>query len=486
MRKFENNVQFIKYSVLKEVAKGKYNDVLEKIIPGIPEKIITGPKAQTRCCIYKERAIINERVKLALGGDKNNKNIVEVIDIACDDCPVDKYVVTSACRGCLAHKCQAACNFGAIKIIDQKAVIDSAKCKECGKCAAVCPYNAIAEMNRPCIKACLAKAISINPESKKASIDNEKCIQCGACVYQCPFGAIMDKSYILDIIDLLIDSNNNNNYKVYAIIAPAISSQFTYAKIEQVVTGIKKLGFHSVVEAALGADIIAQFETHQVIKELKEKDFITTSCCPSFVEYIKKNYPMLTENISEAISPMIATARLIKSTDPTGKVIFIGPCIGKKAEAMKEEYLNDIDYVMTFEELQAFLDAKEIDVAKCEEGLLDNASYFGRIFARSGGVTQAIKHVADSEGFEREILPVICDGLDECKKALTLAGLKRLDGNFIEGMACKGGCICGPSSLSHGPKDKNEVDKYASLSMEKSINNSLRILDTSKLNLLNH
>lgn len=486
MRKFENNVQFMKYSVLKEVAKGKYDNTLENILPSIPEKIITGPMAQIRCCIYKERAIINERVKLAIGGNKENKNIVEVIDIACDDCPVDKYVVTSACRGCLAHKCQAACNFDAIKIIEQRAVIDPGKCKECGKCATACPYNAIAEMNRPCIKACLAKAISINPESKKASIDNEKCIQCGACVYQCPFGAIMDKSYILDIIDLLLKSNNNLNYKVYAIIAPAISSQFTYAKIEQVVTGIKKLGFHSVVEAALGADIIAQFETDQVIQELKNKEFITTSCCPAFVEYIKKNYLMLADNISEAISPMIATARLIKNTDSTAKIVFIGPCIGKKAEAMKEEYLQDIDYVMTFEELQAFLDAKEIDVGKCEEGLLDNASYYGRLFARSGGVSEAIKHVAENEKFDTEIIPVICDGLDECKKALTLAKLKRLEGNLIEGMACKGGCICGPASLSHGPKDKNEVDKYANLSLEKSISSSLRVIDINQLNLLNH
>lgn len=483
MREFENYVQYIKYSVLKEVAKSKYNNSLDTDILSIPEKIVKGPEAESRCCIYKERAIINERVKLALGGNKDNKNLIEVIDMACDDCPIHRYVVTDACRGCLAHKCVTTCKFDAIKVVNQKSQIDTKKCKECGQCAKMCPYNAIVEVKRPCIKACQADAINIDSQTKHAIIDNDKCVQCGSCVFQCPFGAIMDKSYILDIIDLLNHSNNNKNYKVYAVIAPAISSQFTYAKIEQVVEGIKQIGFHSVVEAALGADIIAHYETNQVVKELEELDFITTSCCPAFVEYINKNYPKLLHNVSNAVSPMIATARLIKQTDESAKIVFIGPCIAKKQEASKEVFSNDIDYVMTFEELQAFLDAKEIEVEKCEEGVLDNASYFGRIFARSGGVTEAIKHVAENEEFDKTIEPVICDGLEECKKALTLASLNRLKGNFIEGMACKGGCICGPASLSHGPKDKREVDQYASLSLEKCVKNSIRVLNVDNLNL---
>jgi [FeFe] hydrogenase (group B1/B3) len=483
LRKFENHVQYIKYSVLKEVAKSKYNNTLEKDLLDIPEKIIEGEEAVTRCCVYKERAIIKERVKLALGGNKDNPNLIEVLNIACDDCHINKYIVTDACRGCLAHKCVTSCKFDAIDIVNQKSQINTDKCKECGQCVKNCPYNAIVEVKRPCIKSCEAGAIIIDPETKLASIDYEKCVQCGSCVYQCPFGAIMDKSYILDVIDLLSESNNNKDYKVYAIIAPAISSQFTYAKIEQVITGIKKLGFHSVVEAALGADIIANYEAKQVVKELDELDFITTSCCPAFVEYIKKEYPKLVPNVSNAVSPMIATARLIKQTDPDAKIVFIGPCIGKKEEARKDEFKNDIDYVITFEELQAFLDAKEIKVEECEEGVLDNASYFGRIFARSGGVTEAIKHVATNEEFDKEIEPVVCDGLEECKKALTMANLNRLKGNFIEGMACKGGCISGPASLSHGVRDKREVDNYANLSLEKNIKNSIRVLNTGELNL---
>lgn len=483
MRTFENHVQYIKYSVLKEVAIAKYSDTLVADLIKIPEKIITGPKAQTRCCVYKERAIINDRIKLALGGNSSNLNNVEVIDIACDDCGVNKYLVTNACRGCLAHKCVSSCRFGAIKIINQKATIDIEKCKECGKCADACPYNAIVEVKRPCIKACSVNAIIINPDTKKASIDNDKCIQCGSCVFQCPFGAIMDKSFIINIIDLLNNSDHNKRYKTYAIIAPSISSQFTYAKIEQVITGIKEIGFHSVVEAALGADIIAYYEAHQIHEELQEKKFLTSSCCPAFVEHIHKNHPELIPNISHAVSPMIATARLIKQTDPTAKIVFIGPCIAKKMESQDSLLRNDLDFVMTFEELQALLDANTIDVGLCEEGVLDNASYYGRIFARSGGVSEALKHVYDSLKFEPSLDSVVCDGLDACQKALTLAKFNKLEGNFIEGMACKGGCICGPASLSHGPKDKNEVDKYAHLSLEKEILSAIRILDLKTLHL---
>lgn len=483
MRIFENHVQFVKYSVLKEVARAKYNNTLHTSLIDIPQKIISGPKAQTRCCIYKERAIVNERVKLAIGGNKSNPNHIEVIDLACDDCPVNKYIVTNACRGCLAHKCMTSCKFDAIQIVNQQAVIDPNKCKECGKCSDVCPYNAIVEVKRPCIKACPANAIIINSDTKKASIDNDKCIQCGSCVFQCPFGAIMDKSYIIDIIDLLVNSKNNTEYKTYAIIAPAISSQFTYAKIEQVVNGIKKLGFHSVVEAALGADIIAYYEAQQVHEELNEKSFLTTSCCPAFVEHINKHHSDFVSHISPAVSPMIATARLIKQTDPTAKIVFIGPCIAKKLEAQNELLIDDMDYVMTFEELQALLDANDIDIASCEEGVLDNASYYGRIFARSGGVTEAVLHIFQSLNLKSNIEPVICDGLEECQKALTLAKFNRLNGNFIEGMACKGGCICGPASLSHGPKDKNEVDKYANLSLEKNIESAIRVIDIYSLKL---
>lgn len=484
MRKFESNVQLIKYEVLKEVAKLTMNNELETEYHKIPKKIIPGPEPRTRCCVYKERAILDERVKLAMGGDKNNKNIIEVIDIACDECPANRFVVTEACRGCLAHRCSEVCPVGAIQHIGHKAYIDQSKCIECGKCREVCPYNAIADVKRPCIKACNASALSIN-ENKKVVIDNEKCIQCGACVYQCPFGAIMDKSYIVDVIELLKNAKENKDTKVYAVIAPAISSQFTYANIEQVITGIKKLGFHDVVEAALGADIVAYHEAIEFAENVGEKGVVTTSCCPAFVSYIEKNYPELINNISNTVSPMIAISRLIRSLDEKAKIVFIGPCTAKKMEIQREELKGDTDYVITFEELAAMLDAGEISLKECESGILNNASFFGRIFARSGGVTDAIKHVIKEEELNVDFKPVSCDGLKECDKALKIAKLNRLNGNFIEGMACKGGCIGGPASLHHGPKDKKEVDKYGKLASETSVRDSLRVFELDKINLEN-
>ncbi|WP_105614512.1 4Fe-4S dicluster domain-containing protein [Vallitalea okinawensis] len=480
MRKFENYVQYTKYKVLKEVAHSTLQDSLEEDLLDIPEKIIPGPQAETRCCIYKERAIINERIKLAMKGDQTQPTHIEVIPLACDECPVDRYTVTEACRGCLAHKCKDVCPFGAISIVGQRAIIDPLKCRECGKCAEVCPFNAIAEVQRPCIRACEANAITYDSESKKASINEDHCVQCGACVFQCPFGAIMDQSYITNVIRLL-KNKKDSDAKVYALIAPAISSQFTYARINQVVTGIKKLGFHSVIEVALGADLVAFHETKHLAKELPEKEWLTSSCCPAFVDYIEKNYPDYKDHISTAISPMIATARLVKKTDPRAKIVFIGPCIAKKMEQQK--YAEDVDYVLTFEELQALLDAHQIAVEDCEDGLLDNASYFGRIFARSGGLSDAVTQAAKELKLDLTVTPVLGDGLKECDRHLKIATFNKLKGNFIEGMACKGGCICGPASLSHGPKDKNQVDKYGKLAMEKSITDSIRVLDINQVNL---
>ena len=223
MRKFDTKVQHLKYKVLREVARLAWNDTLYENLLDIPKQIVPGNKPSMRCCVYKERAILGERVKIALGGDKNNKNIIEVIDIACDECPVCGYEVTNACRGCLANRCEDVCKFGAISFdADHVAHIDKSKCKECGACAKACPFTAIVSRTRPCQNACKVKAISMNPDHS-AKIDNDKCIQCGACVYLCPFGAITDKSYIVNAIDMLKDSDS----RVYAVIAPSIASQFS-------------------------------------------------------------------------------------------------------------------------------------------------------------------------------------------------------------------------------------------------------------------
>ena len=475
MRKFDTKVQHLNYKVLREVARLAWENTLLENLMSIPEKIVPGKQPTMRCCVYKERAILGERIKLAMGGDKTNPNVIEVIEIACDECPVGGYEVTNACRGCLAHRCEDVCKFGALSFDrDHVAHIDKSKCKECGACAKVCPFGAIVSRKRPCQNACKVKAISMN-EDKSAKIDNSKCIQCGACVYQCPFGALLDKSYILDVIEILKNSKKNSGEsgnKVYAIVAPSISSQFSYAKLGQVITGLKNLGFHDVIEAALGADMVALAEA----KELSEKSILTSSCCPAFVQYIKSQFPQLLDSVSHTMSPMAVLAKYIKEHTPGAKVVFIGPCTAKKAEAQLESVKPYVDCVLTFEELQALFDSRDFELSTFEEGVLDNASYFGRIFARSGGLTDAAAQALKEQNIDFEVKPVVCDGIEACRMALLKLNKGVLDGNFIEGMACIGGCINGAGCLTHGDKNKAEVDKYGREALEKTITDAVSLL----------
>ena len=472
MRKFDTKVQHLKYKVLREVARQAWNDTLAENLLDIPKIIVPGKEPTMRCCVYKERAILSDRVKLAMGGDRENPNVIEVIETACDECPMGGYEVTNACRGCLAHRCEDVCRFGAITFDHlHMAHIDKTKCKNCGACSKVCPYTAIVDRKRPCENACKIKAIHMN-EDKTAAIDNEKCIACGACIYQCPFGAISDKSYILDVIDLLKKSRDNKEYKVYAVVAPAISSQFTYAKLGQVITGLKKLGFHTVIEAALGADMVADAES----RELVEKGFLTSSCCPAFVSYIERTFPDLVPFVSHNLSPMATVSKYIKEHEAPCKVVFIGPCTAKKAEIKRPEVRDYVDAALTFEELQALFDSRDFDIMNLEEGVLDNASYFGRIFARCGGLSDAVAEGIKEHGDTFDLKACSCDGIEECRTALLKKKKGLLDANFIEGMACIGGCIGGAVCLTHGEKNKAQVDKYGMEAYEKTIADAISIL----------
>lgn len=472
MQKFDTKVQYLKYRVLTEVARRAWGDTLMESVMDIPKTIAPGKVPTMRCCVYKEQAILAERVKLAMGGG-NSENVIQVIDIACDDCPAVGYQVTASCRGCLAHRCEAACRRGAISF-DHKheAHIDKSKCVECGMCAKVCPYSAIVNLKRPCQVACKIKAIDIN-EDNAARIDDEKCIQCGACVYQCPFGAISDKSFIINVIDMIKRSENNTKYKVYALIAPAIGSQMTYAKLGQIITGIKELGFFTTIEVALGADMVAQAES----RELVEKGFLTSSCCPAFVRYVKTAFPDLACHISHNLSPMGTLAKYIKEHDENAKIVFIGPCTAKKAEVRLDEVKPYVDAAITFEELQALLDSKDIDLTALEEGVLDNASYYGRIFARSGGLSDAVAEGLKEQHLDDfELKACACDGIEECRAALLRKSKNLLDANFIEGMACISGCIGGAGNLTHGDKNKAAVDKYGRQALEKTIESAVSML----------
>ena len=498
MRGIPSLITEIRKKVFTEVARmaysGDYTDMED-----IPFKIVPGQSPLHRESVFLERAIAGERVRLAMGLSLQpvqtrtlltegmdqaaiaeqyyEPPLVNIIPYACHACPTRQYRVNELCQGCLASSCQRVCPKGAIKFVNGKSRIDQKLCIKCGKCARSCPYNAITYLERPCQAACGMDAIGVD-EYGKACIDYDRRVSCGQCLVSCPFGAIVDKSFLLDALTIMRESENNTKYKVYAVVAPSISSQFSYAKTGQVVTGLRKIGFHSVIEAALGADMVAYAEA----AELVEKGFLTSSCCPAFVAYIKSAFPGLVDKISHNPSPMEAVARFIKRTDPTAKCVFVGPCTAKKME-FQQEHITGIDCVITFEELQALFDAREVNVENLEESLLDNASYYGRIFARSGGLSDAVAEALKEHGIPEDQFkanPIACDGIEECRIALLKANKNLLPNNFIEGMACVGGCIGGAACVTHGPKDKTEVNKYGQLAKEKTILDAIAVTQIAK------
>jgi [FeFe] hydrogenase (group B1/B3) len=446
-RTLRSAVSQLKYSVLKEVARLAWNGELLEKITDVPYAVVPGKTATMRCCVYKERAIVAKRAKLAIGGDKSDKNVVEVIDIACDECPVGGYEVTSACRGCIARECVAVCPKGAVDVAgDQRSEIDKDKCVNCGRCAKGCPYGAIRSHERPCKKSCEANAISM-AEDKSALIDGNKCVACGLCVTQCPFGAIMDKSFIVDMIGIIKNSKGNAVYKTYALIAPSITAHFKYAKPGQVVAGLEKMGFSRVMEVAKGADYVAMQEAMELSEKVDELKFMTSSCCPAFVSYIEKQAPELARHVSSNPSPMVEIAKRIKEYEPNAKTVFIGPCIAKKAEVMRGSNNKFIDCVITFEELHALFDSRDIDICSLDEIVPQDASRFGRLFAKSGGLSEAVENAVRAQKIDMELKPVVCNGLAECKKALRKLKSGVDLGNLVEGMACEGGCVGGAGGV---------------------------------------
>lgn len=464
-RKFDTNVQIMKNRVLTEVARKLWaGEDIFRSFDDIAAKTILPDEPSTSCCIYKDKAKLAERIRVALGGNHNSDHIIEIIGLICDECPEAGHTVTNLCRGCLAHECQGACKLGAITFENNHAVIDKSKCVECGQCAKACPYSAITNFKRPCEKACKADAICM-AETGEAVIDYDKCTSCGVCMNRCPFGAPIDKSYIADVIDIIKGSKDNTEYPVIAIVAPAIASQFAPVDLGQVITGIRKLGFAEVYEAALGADIIAYKES----AELEEKGRLLTSCCPAFVKYVENKFPALVPSISHNLSPMAELGRIIKADNPDAKVIFIGPCTAKKAEVLKDSVSPYVDSVITFEELLALLDSREIDVEMREKSEMDQATGYGRRFAHSGGVAAAAVQALKERGSSFEVNPICVSGLDKIKPILTRANKDLLVQNFIEGMACSGGCTGGAGCLKHTPKQDADIDSHADAATHQEI-----------------
>ena len=440
----DSNILKIKHDVLYEVAKMAYEGTLEEGRDDLPFKMIPGPQPNFRCCIYREREIIRQRVRLAEGkapGPEDDGNLVQVINSACAGCPISRYIVTDNCQKCLSRACKQACRFGAISIGRDKSYIDPSKCKECGQCAKACPYNAIADLMRPCMKSCPVNAISVSDDGTGiAVIDEEKCIRCGQCIHKCPFGAIGSKTSIVDIINHI-----RAGREVIAMLAPATIGQFgadiTLASWRD---ALSKLGFAEVEDVSLGADMTAMSEAREWLLALEQGEKKTTSCCPAFKRYVKQHFPELSSIVSETVSPMCAVSRWIKKNHPGAITVFIGPCIAKKYEAQLGQEGN-ADYALTYGEIRAMMRAKEVKLTAVPESE-NMGSVYGKKFAGAGGVTAAVLEAMKELGCTEDIDVCKCDGIEACKKALTLMKFGKLPQSFIEGMACEGGCVGGPSS----------------------------------------
>ena len=490
MRGIPSLITDIRKQVFTEVARMAYSGDYTQM-EDIPFRIVPGQSPLHRESVFLERAIAGERVRLAMGLSLQpvqqrtllsegmdqaaiaeqyyEPPLVNIIPYACHGCPTHRYFATELCQGCLAASCQRVCPKGAIKFVNGRSRITESQCIKCGKCAAACPYHAIVHLERPCQAACGMDAIGVD-EYGKAQIDYDRCVSCGQCLVSCPFGAIVDKSQIYQVIRAILEDGN-----VYAIVAPSFIGQFGKdVTVGKFLSAMKQLGFAGVVEVAAGADICAIEEAHDFMEKVpNEQKFLATSCCPSWRMMARRLFPKESGNISMTYTPMIYTARLVKREHPEAKVVFIGPCAAKKLEAMQEELRNDVDFVLTYEELMGIFEAREIELSALPESEeLHDGSGLGRGFAAAGCVAAAVEEILKKEHPELEVKTQRADGLRECRKLLMLAKAGRLDGYLLEGMACPGGCIAGAGTVISADTAKKKLTEHMKQADEQSCTDS--------------
>ena len=478
---FTNNVMIVRHGLLANLVKlWKENRLLEEIdrLPITLSPRRSKPKG--RCCIHKERAVwkyktlpllgfdmsdevdeltpLSEYAKRALFRSENDKeNLMCVIDEACSSCVSVNYEITNLCRGCVARSCYMNCPKDAIRFKKNgQAEIDHDTCISCGKCHQSCPYHAIVYIPIPCEEVCPVKAIS-KDEYGVEHIDESKCIYCGKCVNACPFGAIFEISQVFDILQCI-----RKGEEVIAIVAPSIRAQFGVS-IEQVYGGLKEVGFTDVIEVAQGAMETTQREAAELIEKLHEgQPFMTTSCCPSYIQLVEKHIPDMKKYVSSTGSPMYYAARIAKEKYPNAKIVFVGPCVAKRKEVKMDPC---VDYTLTFEEVASIFTGMDINLETTRPySIVFNSSREAHGFAQAGGVVNAVKVCLDKQ----EVNAIQIANLNKKNVALLRAYAKtgKVPGQFVEVMACEGGCVTGPcvyGDKSAGQKQMmKELTKIAS------------------------
>ena len=481
MRGIPSLITDIRKKVFTEVARMAYTDGDYTKAEDLPYVIVPGDQPLHRESIFLERAIAGERVRLAMGLSVRSVQtrslitegmdhaaiaqqyyeppLINIIPYACHACPTNQYRVTESCQNCLAASCQKVCPRDAISFVNGKSHIDTGKCIKCGKCAAACSYHAIIHIERPCQAACGMDAIGMD-ENGKAVINQDKCVSCGQCLVSCPFGAIVDKGQIYQVVRSIVEGN-----QVIAIVAPAFIGQFgKYSTPEKFTAAMKRLGFDRVVEVAVGADMCTIEEAKDFLEKVPaQQNFMATSCCPAWHSMVHKLFPAQSKNISMTLTPMVFTARLMKKQFPGCKVVFVGPCAAKKLEAIRENIRSDVDFVLTFEELQGMFEAKEIDFATIEAGEpMNEGTAAGRGFAVSGGVAGAVEKLIHETNPDLEVKTARAEGLRECRKLMTMAKAGKYNGYLLEGMACPGGCVAGAGTILPVDLAAKVVGRYQS------------------------
>ncbi len=477
-----NNTMIIRRQLIRRLVQLQTSGNLLEGIDRIPIEMSPREQgAKRRCCIYKERAVVRYKLmpllglgveeeddeltpisafaEKALAREKAPVKVLTVVDEACTSCVKVNYVVTNLCRGCVASPCIMNCPKNAIRFnASGAAEIKSEQCVNCGLCKDACPYHAIVYVPIPCEEVCPVNAIS-KDERGIEHIDESKCIYCGRCLNACPFGSIYEISNLVDVLKWI-----GKGEEVIAMVAPALFGQYDLHPA-QVMSAVKKIGFSHVVEVAKGAEITAANESDELEHRLQEgAPFMTSSCCPSYVEAARKHIPGILPFVSDTGSPMYYIAELMRKEKPHAKLVFIGPCIAKRKEALDNV---NVDYVLSFEELDSMFEALHIKPSECEAAGIDEITAEARGFALSGGVIQAIK----KQELKIDVKTLSVDGLNKKSINLLKAFAKgKAPAQFIEVMACEGGCIAGPVSHANSQKGRKNLEKSLAVLHEEADN----------------
>lgn len=308
-----------------------------------------------------------------------------------------------------------------------------------------------------CVTACMFKALEI--QNGKVKLNPDNCTGCARCIEACENKNLTFSHDAIKAVEILKTSDK----PVYALMAPAYIGQFgenaTPGKIR---SALKGMGFTGMIEVAAFADILTLKESLEFCANMEKKEGfqLTSCCCPIWISMIRKDFQKIAGHLPASVSPMIACGRIAKKLHEGCKTIFVGPCLAKKAEIREPDLVGDIDCVLTFEELQDIFEALEVDFSGMQEDENEHSAAAGRMYARTGGVSRAVKECVNSIEKNYELRPVCACGVPNCKQMLQSILDGKADGNFFEGMACDGGCVGGPKGNIEKDTATAFVDAY--------------------------